>query len=56
LYQTENNNEQMENLMKTTATMTLYEKVKNVARVTSITVGTLALLAYVSLLAVIIIL
>ena len=46
----------MEKLMKTTATMTLYEKVKHVARVTSITVGTLALLAYVSLLAMIIIL
>ena len=42
--------------MKTTTTMTLYEKVKNVARVISITVGTLMLFAYGLLFAMIIIL
>ena len=42
--------------MKTTTTMTLYERVKNIARVASITVGTLMLVAYFLLFAVIIIL
>ena len=42
--------------MKTTNTKTLYERVKNAARVASITVGTLMLATYVLLFAVIIIL
>ena len=42
--------------MKTTTTMTLHEKVKYVARVTSITVGTLMLFGYALMLAMIIIL
>jgi hypothetical protein len=42
--------------MKTTTTTTFYEKVKKVARVTSITIGTLMLFAYALLVAVIIIL
>jgi hypothetical protein len=46
--------------MNTTTTnlnpVTVYETIKKVARVTLITTGTLALLAYVSLLAVVIIL
>ena len=42
--------------MKTTTPMTLYERVKNVARVASITVGALILAAYVLLFAMVIVL
>jgi hypothetical protein len=42
--------------MKTTTPMTRYERVKNVARVVSITVGALMVAAYALLFAVIIIL
>ena len=42
--------------MKTTTTMTLYAKAKNVIRVASITVGTLLLFAYGLLFAMIIVL
>lgn len=42
--------------MKTTTTMTLYGRMKNVARTALITVGTLMVVAYVLLFAVIIIL